>query len=214
MLRDFINDISIVHVGILLTLGYILYRFKRETNRYLLLLVLLLFVCTEILTKILVKNDLNHNPVYNISLIIHSLLWFRILFINSNKRHLFFLVSSLFLVFALVDMFYIEGWEQFNAYSLLAGALIYLSFFVVINIQQFNRENFDFLSSNENMLLYTPLFLFISISVYTGFHDSELGDVEIIPGFPLYYIINTFGNLLYYGFINLYVYRVNKLEYA
>lgn len=203
-----------IQIGILLTLAYLLYRFKRNTNHYLLLSILLLFSFTELITFILKRNDITHNPAYNISLIIHTVLWFKLLFINSNKPHLFLWVSFGFVILALVDMFFVEGWGEFNVYSLLAGALIYLYFFVVVNIQQFNRENFDFLTSNENMLLYTPLFLFITLIAVTGFKDNELYDVEIIKDYPLYELVNTFGNLLYYGFINLYIYRVNKLQYA
>jgi hypothetical protein len=214
MFKDFLAEITVVQVGIILTLLYLFIKLRRDTTYYLLIIGVVIFFLTEFSALTCRVNGLSYNLAYNIGTIFNDILWFYLLLINFNKVKLFGILALAFLCFAFVDLQYIEGYHHFNVYTFVVGALIYLIFFVSESILQFKRENFDFFTTNENLLLYSPLFLFITISALTGFQDSELYDVEIIGGILLYDLVNTFGNLLYYGFINLYIYRVNKLQYA
>ncbi|KOS05157.1 hypothetical protein AM493_03230 [Flavobacterium akiainvivens] len=214
MLQSFLSNINIVQGILLITLVYLLVKFRKNATNFLLIGVLVLFLLTEIFTRIAVAHDKNYGPIYNISITVHSLLWFRILLVNINKTNLFTFIAVPYVIFAVVDMFYIESPDHFLIYTFVVGALIYLALFLRENMYQLKNENFEFISSNENLLLCTPLLLFITTSAITGFNDSELFDITVVGNIPLYKLVNTFGNIFYYGLINVYIYRVNKLQYA
>jgi hypothetical protein len=214
MLQSFLSNINIIQFVIVATIAYLLLKFRKNSTNILLLTVLISFFLTEMLTCLAVIYNKNYGPIYNVSITIHNLLWFRILLVNINKIYIFKFIAIPYLAFAVADMFYIESPEHFITYTFVLGAFIYLIIFLHENIYQLKNENFDFISSNENLLLCTPLLLFITTTAVTGFNDSELFDVTIIGNIPLYNLVNTFGNLFYYGVINIYIYRVNKLQYA
>ncbi|MEL1245873.1 hypothetical protein AAEO56_16485 [Flavobacterium sp. DGU11] len=212
-MEEFLSKITFSQFLIFTTVLMMLFLFKRKKKVHILLL-LIVTVClgTEMLTNFFIINSIGFGALYSISAVIHNVLWFAVLFsIIERLRYLKILILA-YVLLAIINFLFIEGRLQFNVYSFALGAVLYLIIFISENIIQLQRENFLFFEKNESLLLYTPLLLFIAMSIVLGFRDTQLSDKKIIYGLSLYDLIISFANILYYSIITIYIYREKKLE--
>lgn len=187
-------------------------KFTKSSISYLLTAIIFTCTLTEIITFVFQKYNYNFGLVYTISIIIHNLLWIYILLTCIKRTTLYAPIFFSYILFAIVNVVFIDGYLEFNIYTFVLGAILYLVLFIFENVKQLKAENFSLFISQESLLLYAPLSLFITISAVMGFQDIKLADTKIVGEITLYTLINTFGNLIYYTLINIYIYKTKGVQ--
>lgn len=178
-------------------------------------IVSILSVCliTEIMIPIFIHKKLTSGLFTTISVIFHHSLWILILLKSSiNKKNKILLI--LFTIFAVFNLFYIEGNKTFNYYTFVIGAIIYITLFTYLSFMQLKIENFAFFQSNNYILLCAPLLFLFGLSFMFSFKNSSVTSEIIFFKIKLYTIITYFVNIIYYTLINIYIYKEYKLKNA
>lgn len=120
----------------------------------------------------------------------------------------------LFVLFAIVNFFFFDGVHKFNSYSFVTGALLYVLLFLYDSFGELKKENFNYFTSNNYLLIATPVLFFIGFSFIFGFKNKDIDKIEILGLFTIYNFISYFANITYYTLINIYIYREKKLSNA
>jgi hypothetical protein len=115
-----------------------------------------------------------------------------------------------FWAFAILNFVYIEWVDEFNYYSFIVGASIYLLFFIIESYKQLNKENVVFFISNNYILLFTPLLFFYGLSLMFGFKTSSIRSYIIYSDLSLYGFIINAACVAYYSLMSIYIYREKK----
>jgi hypothetical protein len=204
-----------IKVYVLLTFIFAILNFNRKIYSYkILLLILGVSIMTEIVNSFLLFNNKTIGFSTTISIIVTNALWIILLLkytikIKSLKYILFFYFS-----FCIVNMFLVEGVGNFNYYTFLGGALLYIFLFIMESFYQLKKENFTFFQSNNYLLLFSPVLFFFGLSFVFGFKSKELAETIIFSNLKLYDFIIYFVNVIYYTLINIYIYREKRLKHA
>ncbi len=182
---------------------------KKEIHRYV-LVILTFFSASEIISNYLdvclITNKLN----VNIATAVHSIMWLLIVKKSACFPSVVGGLTIAFTTFCLCNLFFIEGWQNFNIYSVILGAMLYLIIFLVESFYQLKKENFHFFFSNHFILLTSPILFFIGISVMIGFRSKALVSTIVFNNYNLYFTIITIANIVYYSLVNLYIYREKR----
>ncbi len=186
-------------------------------NKNMLFLLVILFVCilTEIVNSILISNGvLNTGLSTTIGILVHNFLWLYLLSGFVVFKKLFYFLFVLLLGFVTINLFFIETSSHFNYYSFVASAFIYITIFIYESFFQLKRENFKFFTSNNYLLLCSPLFFFFCLSFLFGFKSRSVTSHVLFDKIKLYDFVIYFVNFIYYTLINIYIYREKKLKHA
>jgi hypothetical protein len=207
-----INPIMII-VFCTFIFGLINLRFKNKYHQVL-LSILLVSSLTEFVTLLLISFNLNNKVgiLYSISVLFHHLFW--LLLINKIQRFkLISIISVLtFLLFGIINFFLIQGTVIFNYYSFIVGAMLYITMFFYESFCLLLKEDFDFIFSNNYLLLISPIIFFFGLSLMFAFVSKEVTQTIIWFNMPLYKLVGYSVNIIYYFLINLYIYKEIKVK--
>ncbi len=209
---DFFLDLNIIQILIFVTFINILF-IDIKSHRVVFFLLLISLI-NEILSLYLISKNLKISTNNNIYIITHNFLWLILIYKIFNTK-IYILVSAIFFVFfSVLNLFFIEGFNVFNDNILVVGSIIYCSIFIIEFYLNLKKENFNLISSNNYLLLFSPILFFIGFGFICGFKNKSLNDVIIFNNIKLYTFIIYFVNIIYYSLINIYIYRERKLKDA
>jgi hypothetical protein len=208
VLSDIINPIKVVVLVTLLFAWYYLNK-RVKLHLYILLIISLNFL-TEFLLSVCSYLELPIRTPYLISILIHHSLWLLILRENVLNPHKMNYAIVFFWAFAILNFVYIEWVDEFNYYSFIVGASIYLLFFIIESYKQLNKENVVFFISNNYILLFTPLLFFYGLSLMFGFKTSSIRSYIIYSDLSLYGFIINAACVAYYSLMSIFIYREKK----
>lgn len=204
-----------IKIVVFFTFLHAVYRLtlKNTLHRYL-ILVLFIWTITEIVNSALIYNHKSIVLSTTIGIIFHQIFWLLIIREKIYFKKIFYTLLTVFILFTMVNLIYIDGINHFNAYTFVVGAFIYISIFIYESFYKLRQERFAYFLSNDYLLLFSPVLFFLGLSFYFGFKDSALGEVNVIKSIKLYDVIGYFSNIIYYTLINIYIYRERKLKHA
>lgn len=208
----FLTPLKII---VLLTLisGLLFLDRKKQIHRHLLAILWVCFL-TETINSILIVNKKTIGLFVSISIIIHHGLWIWMLAKNAAQKNAAFLLLGCFLLFGLINISFFEGTKEFNNYTFVFGAFIYIIIFIYESFCKLRQENFDFFLSNIFILLTAPILFFFGMSFMFGFNNENVTSHLLFGQITLYTFTVYFVNIIYYVLINLYIYREKKLKNA
>jgi len=211
-LQNLVTSTKPIVYYLLFTLFYAFFKLnKQKTNNKLLIAVLVLMMLTEVLC---VGFDINGyrrdiKLLYNFSIPLHNIIWLLILYRNINMKLLAKFLSIFYILFSVItNLFHSLVFYNYS-YLMVVGAFIYLVLFIAESFYELQKENFAFFSSNIFILLFSPILLFLGLSIGFGFRSTALMSNKVF-GIELYDFISHFTNIVYYSFINLYIYREKR----
>lgn len=208
----FLTPLKII---VLLTLlsGLLFLDRKKQIHRHLLTILWVCFL-TEAINSILIVNKKTIGLFVSISIIIHHGLWIWMLAKNAAQKNAAFLLLGCFLLFGLINISFFEGTKEFNDYTFVFGAFIYIIIFIYESFCKLRLENFDFFTSNTFILLTAPVLFFFGYSFMFAFNSKNVTSYLLFGQLKLYTFISYFVNIVYYSLINLYIYREKKLKHV
>lgn len=211
----FFSSLNIIQPLVLITfLMALLYLDKNKVVNKLLIIILGCSLFSELMSVVFIVYKINYGFLYSMNIIIHNSLWIVILGYLLKSKKLTIYILLFYLGFAIANIIIFEGIGRFNNFTFILGAFMYLTVFIIASFKELKNENLLFFSSNNYLLLFSPVLFFFGFSFYFGFKDSNLGYKKIIGNLHLYNIIGYFVNIIYYTLINIYIYREKKLKHA
>lgn len=213
MIDFVIQFLKPLKILVMLTLLYAVFalQWKNQIHRYLLEILLVCFF-TELINSILIFYSKSIVLSVTLSIILHHSLWLLLLkrFVTFPKTvHILLLC---FIAFAIINLFFIEGTDNFNYYTFVVGAFIYLVVFICESFYKLKQENFAFFLSNSYLLLLAPVLFFFGLSFMFAFDSKSITSCIVFADIKLYTIIIFFVNIVYYAFINIFIYREKKMK--
>lgn len=206
---QFLNPIKII---VLLTflVGLLFLKYRNPMHQKVLGILFICFV-NEFVALMLKAQGMPIDNLFNINIIIHNTLWLMIIgaFLYETK-----VVIVIHIIFGLINLFFLEGYSKFNYYTFVFGALLYTTIFIYLSFKQLKKENLSFFLSNNYILLFAPVLFFLGLSFMFSFKSRELTSTYIFNEMKLYTFINYFVNIIYYFFINLYIFKEKKAAYV
>ncbi|MCF6130939.1 hypothetical protein [Flavobacterium wongokense] len=118
----------------------------------------------------------------------------------------------LFVGFCIASYFF-NSIHKFNQDIFVFGSLAYLVVFIIVSINNLKEEDLDFFTSNNFILISSPLLFFLGMALIFGFKNKELNNQDVL-GMKFYELVNLFGNITYYSLVNLYIYKEFKQKNA
>lgn len=175
--------------------------------------ILLSSAFTELITLFYLNFDLKYTFIYNISFIIHFVFWLLILIHNNKEFEFLKKVLYFFLLFSLINFTSIEK-QNLNNYTFIVGALVYVIPFIYISFYQLKMENLAYFTRNSYILQAAPVLFFVGFTFLFAFRNYDLRHIIVYSKVDLYTFISTFVNVVYYGLINLYIFKERKQKNA
>lgn len=198
---------------VLITFFVVLITYNPQKKQHRILLsILFISLANEIICFIFLFKKADISLVYTVNTLIHHCLWLLLLFRTTNRRLLFNIVASVYITYAVVNLTSFEGHSKFNYNTFIFGAFLYLVFFIWESFYRLKQEDFSFFLANNYLLLFAPVLFFFGLSIIFGFKSRELSETVIFGNTRLYTVIGYFVNIVYYGLINLYMYREKTLR--
>ncbi|WP_281635560.1 hypothetical protein [Flavobacterium marginilacus] len=202
---DIINPIKAC-VLITLLLGLWNLRWEIKMHRYLLYILLVVFI-TELVNSILVYNNKPIRIPFNISIIFHDILWMAAFRENINRKKTPNVVLSIFVLFSVINFIVIEIIDIYNYYTFVFGALLYVILFIYESYRQLREENLMYFLSNNYLLLFAPVYFFFGMGLLIGFKPLNVTGEILFGQVTLYVFIVNIVCIAYYTLINIYIYR-------
>lgn len=206
-----LNPIKII-VVLTFLVGLLFLNYKNTTQRKVLGILLICFV-NEIVALVLKAQNLSIDSLYNINIILHNTLWLMILG-NYLKKQTLLVILNIHLLFGIINVFFFEGWNKFNYYTFVFGALLYTILFIYLCFLALQKEDLNFFQSNDFILLFAPVLFFLGLSFMFSFKSRQLTSTPIFEGIKLYTFINYFVNGIYYLFLNVYIIKEKKMTHV
>lgn len=208
MLDLFIKYINPIKIIVLLTLifGFIFLKRKNRVHQYVLWILTISFI-TEYSVFLLLYFKQPIGLLYTISFIFHHSVWLLLLshFVEHKDRMRIWI--GIFIAFAILNVLFFEGFKAMNYYTFIFGAFVYLYFFISESFFQLKRDNFAFFTSNNFLLLFSPVFFFLGYSFMFAFQDYNVISVKIFGTIELYDFIGYIVNISYYLLLNYYIFK-------
>lgn len=215
MLKAFFFNLQAIQIYTFVTFIFAVIFYKRNSRQFK-ILISILFICslTEILSTILQIYHYRIGLLYSITMFFHHSLWLLLLYQSIRERSLFKILYIAYAIFGFLNLFFIEGMEEFNSSSFIIGAFFYLVLFIYQSFYELRQENFAFFQTNYYLLLFAPVLFLFGISFVFGFKSAALAKTRVFGEITLYEFIVYFVNIIYYSLINIYIYREKKLKHA
>lgn len=208
-----LSEITSLRLYILFTFIVFIFNFKKINYRNYLLLILTLSILNEIALIYFKSQKLSIGLNTTIYCFLNYILWFLILFkVNKINFKTKIIVLTLFSIFSICNLFFIETQLKFNLNTFIVGAIIYVSLFIFQIINELRKENLQFFLSNEFILVFVPIIFFLGFSLLFSFKYSELPYVKIFNDITLFKFISHFVNIIYYSLINIYILKERKIS--
>jgi hypothetical protein len=157
-------------------------------------------------------NGFGYGLLYMLVFPIHQVLWLWLLLRKSGNTKFLKVLVPACIIFTTANI--ITNQDQATYYSFVAGTFLYIIMFSIITYKELSMENLAFFLSNDFMVLFTPVFSFIGLSLMLAFGETALFKTPIINKMPLYLVIVNYVNIIYYTGLNLYIFREKKVMYA
>ncbi len=209
-ISEFTKQINFIECYITLTFIILLFnqklRFFKQLFWILFISILNEFILDIQYCSIKTINGLN-TTLYVIILFI---IWFDILLkgrFKVKKK-----IISLYILFSIINILFIENWNVFNYNVFIIGSLMYVILFLIKSYKDLNEENLIFFQSNNFTLLFAPVLFFLGMSLMFSFRNKPLLTEKIFYDLELYTAVNYFVNFLYYSLIILYIVKERKLK--
>ncbi len=205
LIFKYINPIKII-VFLTLIFGFMYLKRKNKIHKCILWILIISFI-TEYSVFILLYFKLPISLLYSISFIFHHSAWLLLLsyFIENKERMRIWI--GIFVLFGILNILSFEGIQNLNYYTFIFGAFIYLFFFISESFFQLKRDNFSFFTSNNFLLLFSPVFFFLGYSFMFAFQDYNVISVKIFRTIELYDFIGYIVNISYYLLLNYYIFK-------
>ena len=195
----------IIKLFVLLTFLHALLRLetKKKINKYL-FYILTISVFAELVNSYLNMNHLSYGTFTTFNLVSSIILWFLILHMIFETKRLLILSIVIFSLFALYNLLFVEGVHNFNYYTLIFGAFLYILFFVFECFFQLKKDNFYFFQSNKYILILSPVIFFMGLLVLFIVKSLALsssafrGDIMILPFVQVNVYLAFYLSLNYY----------------
>ena len=202
---------NFTQLWVIISFFIVLVTYNRNNKLHRILLgILSINLINEIVCLILLYLKVNISLAYNINTFFHHSLWLIILFSIIKRKKVLTIVLPIFLAYGIINLFLFEGIQKFNYYTFIFGSFLYLIFFIWESFYRLKIEDLEFFLSNSYILIFAPVLFFFGLSVVFGFKSKELSDTIIFGNTRLYTVIGYFVNFVYYGLINVYIYREKK----
>ncbi len=215
MLEQIIAYIEPTRLLVLITFFIgVAYCNPHNKNHKLLLLVITVSFLTEVIATIVPYQRKVIGLTYTISATLHHGLWLLILRKNIQAKKAAAIGLAVFLAFSCINLVLLEGANNFNYNTFIAGAFIYIALFIYDSFYQLKKENFPFFLSNTYLLLFAPVLFFFGLSFVFGFKSPKLAATKITDTINLYEFTGYLVNLVYYSLIILYIYREKRVKNA
>lgn len=186
-------------------------KWQNHTHRYI-LQILCVCMLTELINSILIFNSKSISLPFTLSVILHHSIWLLLLGRVTVFQKTFRFLLFGFIVFAIANLFFIEGTDRFNYYTFVVGAFLYIVIFIYESFYKLKQEDFPFFLSNNYLLLLAPVLFFFGLSFMFAFQSKSITSFIIFGDIKLYTFIIYFVNIVYYTLINLYIYREKRLR--
>ncbi|HEX9978993.1 MAG TPA: hypothetical protein VGB50_00340 [Flavobacterium sp.] len=214
-MEDFFQYVNPIKISVLLTMLYAFSGFHpNKTNHRYLLAILIISFLNEVSNSILLLAEFHTGTLTTISVVIHHCAWLLLLGQNVRLKKLSVAALACFVSAAVINFLFIEGPVHFNYYTFVTGAFLYLCIFIAESFLRLKEEDFSFFLSNDYLLLLAPVLFFFGMSLMFGFKSRTVTSTVVFGSIKLYAIVSYFVNILYYLFINLYIYHEKKLQNA
>lgn len=188
---------------------------KSKKVHVVLFYLLLLSVANESITAILKYKGIPRFLINSVFIIIHHIIWFLILYlISSIKKPLLLALMLFFAGFTVYNFFFLNGIKEFNFYTFVIGALLYLVLFIHNSFSELKAENLNYFLSNNFILMLSPVLFFIGFSLLFAFSDKNIHKIFLFERITLYNLISYFVNIVYYSLVNIYIYRETKMGHV
>jgi hypothetical protein len=207
-----LENINLVKIIVLLTFVFALVKLNIANTNHRIVFAILLINCSTEVTTTLLKSF--HYPFAKVSLlniIVENCLWLYLLGKISGKRKVAAVLIVAYSVFSLLNYVVIQGPDNFNYYTFMSGAFLYLVFFFVESFNQLEKENFSFIFSNNYVLLCAPLMYLFGGSFMFAFVSGAVTKV-ILFNRPLFSIVIDYVIIVYYMLLNFYLYKELKTK--
>ncbi len=175
-------------------------------HRYLLYILFVVFF-TELINSILVYNNRPIRIPFNISIIFHDICWMLAFREIINRKKMSNVILYLFVLFSVVNFIIIEITDEYNYYTFVFGALLYVSLFIYESYRQLKEENLMYFLSNNYLLLFAPVYFFFGMGLMLGFKSLGVTKKVLFGSVTLYVFIVNIVCIAYYTLINIYIYR-------
>lgn len=218
MIQLVISWLALDHNGmdealkIYIFLTFLLCLFFLKNKHYKLLLSIILITA--------ISNGLVHDyykeyypESTNLYVLVSFICWFLIIKKTSAGLLVHKYSIALFLGFSIASYFF-TSLTGFNSFVFTFGSLLYLLVFIIITTDKLKKEDLNFFTSNNFILISSPLLFFFGMTFILSFKNKPLDDVVICFGLKLYAAIALLVNIIYYSLINLYIYKEHKLRNA
>lgn len=198
-------------LSVLLTFLHALLRLKtkKRINQYL-FYILCISVFAELSDAYLKFYVLPYSTFTTFSVVVSIILWFRILHMIFNAKKLIIATIIVFSLFAFINLLFMEGPIEFNYYTLILGAFLYILFFVFESFNELKRDNFYFFQSNKYILIVSPIILFLGFSLLFFFKSHYLNSNNIIENVKFFTYFSIIVNVIFYSSLNYYILKENK----
>lgn len=206
------NSSPITYV-VLLTFVLGIIFLKKVKNNFLLLGILFFSLFTEITTIIFIYYSLDFSIIYNVSFIIHFVLWLLILMNNNTEFEFLKKALYFFLLFSLINFTFIEK-QNLNYYTFIVGTMLYVISFIYISFYQLKMEKLVYFTNNSYVLQASPILFFVGLTFLFAFRNYGLRHLLIVGKIDVYTFISTIVNVTYYGLINSYIFKERKQKNA
>ncbi len=214
MLDFFIQSINFIKIYVIFTLIYAMTLGFQKANYRILTTILLISFGTELINSALLFTQKTIGFSSTINVILHNGLWLLLLLKNSKSKKVIEVVTILFLSFAFLNLFLIEGTQKFNYITFIFGALVYIGAFIWESFHHLKMENFSFFTANKYVLLAAPILFFFGLSFVFGFKSKELATTIVFGNIKLYPLIMTVVNVIYYTLLIVYIFREKRLKHV
>ena len=214
MIKTILPFMNFTQLLVIISFLVVLFTYSHNNKLHKILLAILsISLINEIICFVFLYKKTDISLVYTINTLFHHSLWLFLLFITTNRTTLFKIILPIFLTYGIVNLLSLEGYQKFNYYTFIFGAFLYLIFFIWESFYRLKKEDFSFFLSNNYLLLFAPVLFFFGLSVIFGFKSRELSETVIFGNTKLYTVIGYFVNIVYYGLINLYMYREKTIKH-
>ena len=207
---DYINPIKVI---VVITLLFTLFSlsFKTRLHRFLLLILIICFV-NEVINSIFIYCEKPIGITNSVSIVFHHLLWLLLLRDNCSKKEMLTYSIDFFLLFSILNFTIMVSTGNYNYYTFVVGAFIYVVFFIYESFYQLEKENLPFFISNNYILTTAPLLFFFGMSLLFGFKNKSITSTIVFNSMTLYNFIINLVCLVYYTLVNIYIYREKTIK--
>lgn len=206
-LTDIISPLSFL---IWLTFVFCLNNLKKnnDVNRILISIMTINFF-SDTFTIFFLYKGYNILSLYNLYFFLHNFLWIYFSFKLNIGYSFLKNVLLFFLIFSLINFTIIEK-QNLNYNTFILGALIYIVSFIYISYFHLKNENLNYFLSNQYLLQTAPVLFFVGLTFVYAFRNSDMRNIIIYNKTDIYTFIGTIVNIIYYGLINLYIFKERK----